>query len=228
MKIQAVIPAAGVGTRFRSHIPKPLVLIKGKPIIWHTLKIFQENPLVDSIIVVGNKKYLPSFAKVVRQNKFTKVKKIIPGGATRRESVGRGLNALDFDTEIVAIHDAARPFVTSKLINQAIAAAKKEKAAIIAVPVKSTIKTVKHGTRIVEETLDRNTLWEVQTPQVFKKAIIVKAHKKIKIPDPSDDALLVEKLGIKVKVVMGDYRNIKITTKEDLILAKAILASRKN
>ena len=228
MKVQVIIPAAGKGLRLKTATAKPLVLLKDKPIVVYSLEAFQKSSLIDSIILAVDKKYLFHYIEVIRRYKLTKVKKVVIGGETRRESVSHGLHALDSNTELVVIHDAARPFVTKELIQRAISIAKKEKAAVVAVPVKSTIKAVDASTLKVQKTLNRNTLWEIQTPQVFKKEIILKAHEKIKDKNPSDDALLVEKFGIKVKVVMGDYKNIKITTSDDLVFARAILDSRRN
>ena len=224
MKIQAVIPAAGVGARLKSVLPKPLVLLGGKPVIFYSLNAFQKCSLIQSVILVVPRRYLAVFEKNIRQYRLTKVTKIIAGGATRRESVWRGLCMTDADTRLVVIHDAARPFVTLRLIKKSIAAALQTKAAVAAVPAKSTIKTVDTKAMNVKKTLDRNSLWEIQTPQVFEKSLILKAHKTMKDRNPSDDSLLVEKMGKKVKVVVGDYRNIKITTQEDLSFARMILS----
>ena len=226
MKTQAIIPAAGKGARLKDALPKPFVLINQKPIVVFSLKILEESRLVDSVILVAGPKYLSDFRKIAGKYRFKKVKAIIAGGATRRESVRLGLAALDADTQYVLIHDAARPLLTLELIRKSIAAARGRAAAVTAVPVKSTIKTVNAG-GIVEKTLERKRVWEVQTPQVFKRNIILRAHQKNKEIDPCDDAVLVERLGKKVKVVMGDYKNIKITTRDDLVLAKVFLDSRK-
>lgn len=226
MKTQVIIPAAGSGKRFKSRNPKPLVLLGKKPIIVYALEIFQKCSLIDSIIVVAGRSQLPRFNQILRRYKLSKVKKIIAGGATRRASVLNGLKALDSYIDIVLIHDGARPFVTKEMVHKSIAAAVKNGAAIIAVPVKPTIKQVNPKTLTVTATLKRDTLFEVQTPQVFRKKIILEAHRKNKINNPSDDALLVEKLGKKVQVVEGSYQNIKITTQDDLIFAESILKSR--
>lgn len=227
MKTQAIIAAGGQGLRLKTALPKTLVLLKGKPILAYTLEAFEQSPLINSIVVVGHKGYLPDFRKLIKRYRFGKVKYVVAGGKTRRESVSYGLKILDKDTDFVAIHDGARPFVAKEMIARVITGARKYSAAIIAVPVKPTIKTVNNLGMTVGKTLDRKTLWEVQTPQVFKKEIILKAHGKVREIHASDDAYLVEKMGVKVKVVMGDYRNIKITTPDDLIFAEAILSDRK-
>lgn len=223
MKIQVIIAAAGLGVRLKTIRPKPLVLLNGKPMISYTLDVFEHSPWVESIIITVGKKNIGDFKGIVKQYGLNKVKKIIPGGKTRRESVAKGLRSLDRNTDAVIIHDGARPFVTPEIVAEVIAAIKKEKAVVVAVPVKSTIKKVNGHTMTAQKTLDRKVLWEVQTPQVFKKDVILKAHKEIKDKDPSDDAMLVEKMGVKVKIVMGDYKNIKVTTAEDLIFAKALI-----
>ncbi len=222
--IWVIIVAAGAGTRFRAKVPKPFVLLKGKTLLSYSLKVFEQSPLVNSVIVVGHKDYLPRFQQAVKP--FRKVSVVVAGGATRADSVKRGLSALDQDADIVMVHDAARPFVDQAMIGRLVVALQEHKAAIVAVPVKATIKKVNAKTMIVEETPKRDLLWDVQTPQGFHKNTLLKAHAKIK-PGTStgfltDDAMLVEAMGIKVKVVMGDYRNIKITTPEDLIMARGL------
>jgi len=227
VKVQAIIPTAGCGTRLKSRVPKPFVLIQGKPLICYTLAAFESNAGIDSIVLVGQKERINDLKKIVKEYKVGKVKRIVAGGKTRNESVENGLKEIDKDTAIVVIHDGARPFISQKEINGSIALCKKYEAVIVAVPVKPTIKRVDEKTLTVEATLQRDKLWEVQTPQVFKKEIIVKAHKMNKCDNPTDDSLLVEQMGIKVKVLMGSYSNIKITTKEDLNIAEKILCNIK-
>ncbi len=225
MKTQAVIPAAGRGIRFKQKKAKPLVFLNGKPLIVHTLGVFEHCSLIDSVIIAAPKELLAQFRKITRHYCLQKVVKIVAGGKTRRRSVANGLRVLDQDTQMVVVHDAARPFLTGAILAKSIAVAHRYPAAVVAVPVKSTVKSVDPKTLTVKKTLERKTLWEIQTPQVFKKDVILKAHKTVKDKDPSDDALLVERLGYPVKIIAGDYRNIKITTPEDLILGKAILRS---
>ncbi len=227
MKVEVLVPAAGLGKRLKTPIPKPLILLNGKPLIVYALEVFSKCSLIDSITIAAGKEDARAFKKVVRRYKITKVKKIIEGGKTRRQSVHHGLQTLDNDTAIVLIHDADRPFIDMAIIKDSIRAAQKYGACVVAVPVKSTIKEADLKNNFVKRTLNRKVLWEVQTPQVFKKEIILKAHRTVRMKDPGDDALLVEKMGQKVKFVMGSYKNIKITTPEDLILAKAILSNRR-
>ena len=142
------------------------------------------------------------------------------GGETRRMSVSNGLEALDKDTNFVMIHDAARPLVTMKIVEQSLRLCYDEAAVIVGVPVKSTVKYINPEDLSVRGTLDRNLLWEIQTPQVFRKDIIVRAHAQIKDPHATDDSSLVERLGIKVRLLQGEYHNIKITTQEDVTFAQ--------
>jgi len=223
MKTQVIIPTAGLGVRLQSDVPKQLVEINGKPIFIHTLLAVQECSSVDSIILVAQKYFVDRCKSLAEEYGLNKVKKIVAGGKYRRESVQKGIEELDEDTKVVVIHDGVRPLISSDTINEAISLCEKENAVIVAVPVKPTIKRINEASLYVEATLKRNELWEVQTPQVFKKDILIEAHNLDGDIDATDDAFLVEKLGINVKVLKGDYRNIKITTKEDIKIAEAFL-----
>ena len=223
MKVQAIIPAAGAGTRLKSKQPKPLILINEKPLFIYALQAMESCPVIDSVILVAGEKHLKVFEQLLKKFKLKKVKRLVAGGQTRCDSVKKGLAALDSDTEIVVIHDGARPLIKPSLISRAVKALGKEDAVIVGVPVKPTIKKIDPKDLYVQETLPRETLWEVQTPQVFKKEILLKSHELMLESHPTDDAALVEKLGVKVKMVMGDYQNIKITTQDDLALARMFL-----
>ena len=223
MKVQVILVAAGSGTRLKAAKPKALVLLNGKPLVWYSLEAFKKSRLISGIILVGHPDYLASFRRIVKKGRFKKVNTITPGGETRSDSVACGLCCVDKDTETVMVHDAARPLITQKMISDSLSMMATHEAAIVAVPVKATIKKADPKNLLVTETLLRNTLWEVQTPQTFRRSILDKAHKAKLCCDPTDDAMLVEKMGIKVKIVPGDYRNIKITTVEDLALAKLFI-----
>ena len=223
MKTQVIIPAAGLGARLKVAVAKPLIELNGKPLIVYSLEVFEQCSCVHSVILAGGKENLIDFKKIISKYKIKKVTKVIEGGVTRRDSVRNGLEILDADTKLVMIHDGARPFITPGLVQACFSSGTKAEALVTAVPVKATIKRVNPLTMTVEATLDRNKLWQIQTPQVFRKELIVKAHRQVQLYDPSDDALLVEKLGVDVKVIIGDEKNIKITTKEDIELAEAIL-----
>ncbi len=222
MKVQAIIPAAGSGLRLKTKRPKPLVLLKSKPLFIYALRAIGDSPSVESIIVAVAPQRVKIFEELIKKFKLKKIKRVVAGGKTRAESVQNGLKALDRDTDVVIVHDGARPFVTSTLIKQAINLMRTEKAVVVAVPVKSTIKKVDPKNLYVQETLVRDTLWDIQTPQVFKRDVLEEAHRKMLCCEPTDDAVLVEKMGVKVKILKGDYRNIKITTPEDFELAKIL------
>jgi len=222
MKTQAIVPMAGVGARFNAEIPKPLVFLKEKPICVYALERLAQSVLIDSIILVVHAQYMTEYRRVVEKYQLKKISEIIAGGETRRESVFYGLNVLKKDTEFVLIHDGARPLITQKIINESICLCQEAGAVIVAVPLKPTVKRVDGKDMVVEETLKREELWEVQTPQVFQKSMLIKAHKQHLNFPATDDAFLVEKMGNTVKVLQGNYHNIKITTPEDLIIAEAL------
>ncbi len=223
MKTQAIIPAAGRGVRFGSKISKPLVMLSGQPLVVHALRAMEECSLIDGVVVVAQKKDFLKFKGIVRKYRLRKVKKVVSGGKERFQSVYQGLQALDEDTDFVLIHDGARPLVDMPLLKRVIKFCFKEKAVVTAVPVKPTIKEVDSRRLTVKRTLFRDDLWEIQTPQVFAKELILKAYKTKTNRLPCDDATLVEALGVKVKVLRGNYRNIKITTVDDLICAQAMM-----
>lgn len=228
MHITAIVLAAGKGLRLKTKASKPLIKINSHPLIVYCLNTLSKHPDIKDIIVVANRKNLKDISHQIRRYRIGKVKDIVLGGRLRRVSVMNGLRAVDKRCNFVLIHDGVRPFIDKKIISSAIKTAKRYGAAITAVPVKATIKSV--GRRpssvahdfIVKETLKREKLWEVQTPQVFRRDLILQAYKKFGNTDVTDDASLVEKLGKKVRIVEGSYFNIKITTPEDLVLAESI------
>ena len=226
MKIQVIIPTAGIGARLESDLPKPLVQLCGKPICAYVLDAFEKSPEIDSVILVGHKEKLSELKEIIRQYGFKKVAKVVAGGKTRCESVSNGLGVLDQDTDVVMVHDGARPLVSLQTIKDVVALCQDWDAVVTAVAVKSTIKRVDKNNMLVEQTLNREGLWEIQTPQIFRVDVLVKAHKENKINSPTDDASMVEQMGIKVRIAPGDYRNIKITTQEDLEIAETFLKSR--
>lgn len=228
MHVTAIVLAAGKGARFKSRSPKPLVKINSKPIIIYSLRALDRHPDIRDIIVVVNLQNAQGIISQIKQHNINKVCHVIRGGLRRQDSVYNGFKALNSNTDFVLIHDVARPFINKAMISSVINAAEKSGAAILGVPVKATIKEVRSSkfgvqSRIsVKKTLNRDNLWEVQTPQVFDKALLLKAYNKFGNTDVTDDAALVEKLGKKVSVVMGSYNNIKITTPEDLVIAEVI------
>lgn len=223
--LSAIVLAAGSGRRLKLSVSKPLVKICGKPAIIYSLELFNRHPDIDEIIVVASAQNKAAIARAIRKCSFKKIKVLCLGGKRRQDSVFNGLKAVSKKSDWVLIHDSARPFVGKKLISEVITAAKKTGAAILGVPVKATIKSVKKGS-LVDKTVDRSNLWEIQTPQVFKKELIFEAYHRFHKANFTDDASLVEKLGKHIKIVMGSYENIKITTKEDLFFAGAIAKRR--
>lgn len=219
--LSAIILAAGEGKRLGAKVAKPLVKIGNKPAIIYSLSTLDKHPDIDEIILVLNAKNQAQITKIIKKLRFKKLSSFVIGGKRRQDSVYNGLIKISKKSNWVLIHDSARPFIRSQFITKVILAAKNTGAAILAVPVKATIKSVKVGL-MVDKTVDRSNLWEIQTPQVFKKELIIKAYKKYSKNNVTDDATLVERLGKKIKVVQGSYDNIKITTEEDLLIAQAI------
>jgi len=221
--------------RFESATPKPLVNLGGKPLIIYSLEALSSHRDIRDIILVCNKYNKEEIASRIKRYRLRKIKKLVFGGRRRQDSVLNGLEAINSRTEFVLIHDGVRPFIDEKTVSAAIKAACRSGAAIVGVPVKATIKRVKKSpshqvTRspVVEKTLKREELREIQTPQVFRKDLILEAYRRFGNIDVTDDAMLVEKLGGRVTVVPGSYNNIKITTPEDLIIAQAILKDKKS
>ncbi len=226
----AIILGAGKGTRMKANMNKQFLLLKNTPLISHTLKTFDNNSDIDEIIFVIN----PAEEELIKEKilykyNFNKTIRVVRGGKERQESVFNGLLAIDKTAEVVLIHDGARPLVTDQIIHRCIVEAKKYGAVVAGVPAKDTIKIVDKN-NFVQNTPKRETLWITQTPQAFSTDIIKAAHEKSKQENilGTDDAMLVEKMGRKVKMVMGDYENIKITTPEDLVMAETILNIREN
>jgi 2-C-methyl-D-erythritol 4-phosphate cytidylyltransferase len=220
----AIIAAAGAGTRMASDQPKQFLLLAGKPVIFHTLKVFEECDNIDEVIVVLPAAESAGFLSLAGKYGVRKVTRVVPGGATRADSVKRGLMAIRSATaEIVAVHDGVRPFVTVEEINNTVAAAKSDDAAILVAPVTDTIKEI--GGASVLRTLDRGVLRRALTPQCFRYELLCEAYQHADVTDPSltDESALVEQLGRTVSIVEGSARNIKITTAEDLAIAEAIL-----
>ncbi|OQX53479.1 MAG: 2-C-methyl-D-erythritol 4-phosphate cytidylyltransferase [Candidatus Omnitrophica bacterium 4484_213] len=222
MDITAIVPAAGEGKRIGGH--KPYLLLQDKPILAHTLITLQKFDFLSEIILVVKKTKIDFCRKeVIKKYNLSKVKKIIAGGATRLDSVFKGLREVNNKAKLVFIHDGVRPFLSEEVAAKVVRAAKRYRAAAPAFPCIETIKEIKDNL-FVEKTLLRQKIWFVQTPQVFQRALIVKAYEKAKKKGirAGDDTELVERMGQAVKLVKGNYRNIKITFLEDMILAQGL------
>ncbi|HOP86329.1 MAG TPA: 2-C-methyl-D-erythritol 4-phosphate cytidylyltransferase [Syntrophorhabdaceae bacterium] len=226
MRIIAIVLAGGAGKRMGAPTNKQFLLLDNKPIIAHTLQVFEECKPVDGVYLVVNQKDLPVIQEeILEQYRFNKVIKLVIGGRLRQDSVKNGLDAIENPCDIVIIHDGARPFITPSFIEKGIYLMEMFDAIIPALPVKETIKVIsKEG--FVLKTLDRDSLWQVQTPQTFKYELIVKAYREgmAKKLYGYDDATFIESIGKKIKVIEGSPYNIKITTPEDLIMARGILS----
>jgi 2-C-methyl-D-erythritol 4-phosphate cytidylyltransferase len=224
MMYEVVIPAAGQGKRMKAGVNKQLIELQNEPLIVRTLKVFENDEWCRGIIVVINEAERTQFEQLFSRFHIKKITAIVSGGKERQHSVYNGLKAAK-NGDIVLIHDGARPFVTIEHIHELVKEAKKHGAAIPAVRVKDTIKKVRD--QFVEETVERSSLWAVQTPQAFHVSLVLRAHEQAQKDGyiGTDDASLVERIGGKVKIVEGDYRNIKLTTPDDLLFAEAILSS---
>ena len=230
-KSYALIPAAGMGKRMGASINKQYLLLDGLPIVARTISVFERSPLIEAIYLVIPADEIPYCREhVVNACGFRKVVEIVPGGRERQNSVMNGLNAMRrqaADDDVVLIHDGVRPLISEELLQESIGIARRSDGALVAVPAKDTIKTVRDG--MVVDTPPRESLWQAQTPQTFRFATIFEAHRAAEQEGftGTDDASLVERRGGTVRVVRGDYRNIKITTPEDLVLAEAFLAGER-
>lgn len=226
MFYEVVIPAAGQGKRMNAGKNKLFIELSGIPIIIYTLRVFEADPKCRGIILSINPQEEAIFNELIETYGLNKVKRLVPGGVERQQSVFNGLKYVDED--IVLVHDGARPFIHEELIFQLTEAASQHAGAIVAVPVKDTIKKVQD--RSVVETMERSSLWAVQTPQAFRVSILSKAHQKAEDDQflGTDDASLLERIGQQVVIIEGDYDNIKITTQEDLYFAEAILQKQVN
>ena len=220
----AVIVAAGKGKRMGTEISKQFLPLGGKEILVHTVQKFEKAKNIRDIILVTGADSLQDVQEMAQEYGWEKIVSIVAGGKERQDSVWNGLQQVAADTEIILIHDGVRPFVTEDILNISIETALEMGGCVAGVPAKDTIK-VCDGENIAIATPDRNVLWQIQTPQTFRKERIVKAYEQAKEDGfvGTDDASFAEHCGYPVKVIMGSYRNIKITTKEDLIIGEAFL-----
>jgi 2-C-methyl-D-erythritol 4-phosphate cytidylyltransferase len=217
-KVGAIIAAAGASNRMGG-IDKMFASLGDNPVLARVVGVFEASPLVDRIVIVLNASNLVQGQKLDITEDWQKVDAIVPGGPRRQDSVKEGLARLN-DCRWIIIHDGARPLVNAELIENGLEAAMETGAAVAAVPVIDTIKLADEQNLVVE-TLPRHKLWAVQTPQVFKFDIINRAYQAAN-SEVTDDAALVEALGMKVKLYPGDYDNIKLTTPADLVGAESM------
>ena len=223
--ISAIILAGGKGKRMGAPVSKQFIEIKGKPIIYYTIKKFSENKKIDNIVVVLSKDEVGYFKENILEKYNLKVDNIVIGGTERQDSVYNGLKSLeDTNTDIVLIHDGARPFISDRIIDDGIKFAQVYGACAPGVMPKDTIK-IKNERNFSVSTPERGSLVAIQTPQVFKFNEILECHEKIKINNivVTDDTMVAEKFGYSVYLYDGEYTNIKVTTPEDLILGEKLI-----
>lgn len=225
-KITAIILAAGSGRRMNSAVPKQYLLLDGRPVLYYTLRAFEESAVTDIVLVIGADEIEYCRQEFMEKYRLSKITAVVAGGRERYHSVYEGLKAAA-GSDYVLIHDGARPFVTADVIARSIEAVKVSGACAAGMPVKDTIKVV-DADGLVKETPVRSTLWQIQTPQSFSCPLITRAYKEMiasgRESSVTDDAMVLERMtGQRVRVIEGDYCNIKITTPEDLLVAEAYI-----
>lgn len=226
MKTTAIVLAAGSGKRMNTNVHKQYLLLKEKPVLYYSLKAFEDSQVDEIILVVGAGEIDYCKKDIVEKYGFQKIRAIVEGGKERYHSVYEGLKAAD-KTDYVLIHDGARPFVTQAIIERTIKAVCEYQACVVGMPVKDTIKIV-DSNAYAQETPNRSNVWLVQTPQAFSYPLIYDAYTRMLVDEDTaitDDAMVVEHMtDYKVKLIEGSYQNIKITTPEDLDIAEVYLA----
>jgi 2-C-methyl-D-erythritol 4-phosphate cytidylyltransferase len=220
----AIIVAGGKGLRFGGRVRKQYILLNGKPIVWWSLRAFEKSPSVQSMILVVPTEDVSQLSAKSRAWKFGKLTSIVCGGVTRADSVRKGLSAVSETCQYVAVHDAVRPLIKPETIERVIQAARQSKAALAACPSKDTVKLA-NGDGCIHSTPAREKVWLAQTPQAFEINLLRRAHRKAKKVLATDDAMLVERLGIKVRLVDAPADNMKITTPIDLMIARAFMGT---
>ena len=220
MKVSAIIPAAGSGERFGEE--KQFKLLSGRPLFFHTLKLFLQSDYIDEIIVAVPSANVDSTHRDVLSMSAGKPVKVVAGGTRRQDSVKNGIDVSDSHSTLVCIHDAARPFVTEDLIQRSVSACEFADGAVVGIPSKDTVKFSENG--LVKETLDREKIWLAQTPQCFHKNKLLQAlyYAETENLTGTDESALMEAMGFSIKLVEGDSNNFKITTKDDWIRAEIV------
>lgn len=223
-KVTAIILIAGNSTRFSKNRNKNFELVNGKTVLYYSINMFDKNSYVDNIIVTAKEEDIQTVNNIIKKEKVCKNTKIVLGGSTRKQSVYNAIK--NTDAEIVIIHDGARPAIKQAYINNCIENIGEVKGVTIGVKAKDTIK-ITDGNNNVVKTVKRDNTWMIQTPQCFERELLLQMHQKYKDEDFTDDCVLLEKDNYKVKVIDGDYTNIKITTPEDLDIIKEFLTYKK-
>jgi len=225
--VLAVVAAAGQSRRMGENVNKLLLPLAGRPVLSYSLTALQEAPFVKGFILVVGERELDMYRTLAEQWGCTKMIGLVKGGGTRQDSVWEGLNALPADNRVVIVHDGARPLVTVEQFDRVVSGAMRWGAATLAVPVKDTVKEVSLEDFAIH-TLNRESLWLAQTPQAFSYSLLMDAHRLARRDQriATDDAGLVEAMGVPVKIIQGSYRNIKVTTPEDLSVLEFFLQGR--
>lgn len=225
----AVIVAAGKGTRMGAPISKQFLKLRGKEILAYAVEPFEKSSEIDEIILVAGAGDMAEINRMKTLYGWKKIAAIVPGGAERQDSIRSGLAGTSAAAEVILLHDGVRPFVTEEMINKSIRAAWETGACAVGVPAKDTIK-ICDADGTAQETPDRRRLWQIQTPQAFRREVILQAYQTAEKDGfyGTDDTSVAEHGGFPVKVIPGDYRNIKITTQEDMLTALAFLEGRKH
>jgi 2-C-methyl-D-erythritol 4-phosphate cytidylyltransferase len=226
----AIIPAAGLGLRMGGTVRKQFRPLAGLPLLVHSLRVFQCSHVINAVILAVPESDLAYCrAEIVESHGFTKVAHVVAGGKERQDSVRHGLAVVEDGVDVIVIHDAVRPCLTQAMVEEVVAGAQADGAAIIALPMRDTVKQV-GGDRLIERTIDRQPLWLAQTPQAFRRDWLEEAHRKAQAEGlaATDDAFLLEWMGHPVRVIEGSGENIKVTRPEDLVIAEAILLARQS
>ena len=223
--VVAVVPAAGLGTRMGGNTPKQYLTLGNLPLLVYSLQVFQQLEEICEVILsvpASDREYC--WREIVKPFGLEKVAKVVAGGARRQDSVRNGLAAISDRPDGVLVHDGVRPFIDQGMVRNVIDCAGKTGAAVVAMPIHDTVKRV-DASNIIQETLKREELWQIQTPQVFRYDWLVEAHQQAQQHqwDVTDDAALIERMGYPVSVVEGSCFNIKVTKPDDLVFGKAIL-----
>lgn len=227
MRVGAIVPAAGSGRRMGGQHPKQFLLLGGVPLLVRTLRALARSRVIGGIVVVVPRAAVKLTRRLLTRHRVPRVLAVVPGGRERQESVWMGLQALPSEAELVVVHDGVRPLITGALVRTVVEEAGRFGAAACGLPVRETVKRARGG--IVEATVDREGLWLVQTPQAFGRTLLWEAHEKARRDGfvGTDDAVLVERLGVPVRMVPGLVDNLKITTPQDLARARGLVASRR-
>ncbi|MEK6777446.1 MAG: 2-C-methyl-D-erythritol 4-phosphate cytidylyltransferase [bacterium] len=223
-----IVPSAGKGIRMGSSVKKQFLSLCGEPVLVHTLRVMQTCPEIDEIIlVVPDEDRAFCREQIVEKHGFDKILSIISGGRERQDSVYAGLLSMVSPPDLVVVHDGVRPFLTGDMIRESLQLASQGVSAVVGVPVRDTIKSV-DSSLMVTKTLSRDTLWSIQTPQVFCYRDLIRAYESAYRDGflGTDDASLIERLGLPVQIIKGSNENIKITSPSDLVLGEAILKQR--